>query len=139
MGYCPRVVTSNYYQPYIIEMSYVDIGALCMAEIIGDFGFKAFANNGGIKNFTTGFIGYIGVVWFLIKSLQGSTVLLVNAAWVGLSALIESAAAFFILGERLADPSQYIGLVLIIMGLFFLKLPVVNEHKFSIPEFFINK
>ena len=113
MGYCPRVVTSNYYQPYIIEMSYVDIGALCMAEI--------------------------GVVWFLIKSLQGSTVLLVNAAWDGLSALIESAAAFFILGERLADPSQYIGLVLIIMGLFFLKLPVVNEHKFSIPEFFINR
>jgi hypothetical protein len=61
-------------------MSYVDIGALCLAEIVGDFGFKAFANNGGIRNFATGSVGYLGVIFFLIKSLQGSTVLLVNAA-----------------------------------------------------------
>ena len=120
-------------------MSYVDIGALCLAEIVGDFGFKAFANNGGIRNFATGSVGYVGVIYFLIRSLQGSTVLLVNAAWDGLSALIESAAAFFILGERLADPSQYVGLILIILGLFFLKLPVVNERAFVFPAFFINK
>ena len=120
-------------------MSYVDIGALCLAEIIGDFGFKEFANNGGIRNFATGSIGYVGVIWVLIRSLQGSTVLLVNAAWDGLSTIIESAAAFFILGERFADPMQYVGLALIIMGLFFLKLPVVNEHKFVLPEFFLNK
>ena len=120
-------------------MSYVDIGALCLAEIVGDFGFKEFANNGGIRNFTTGSIGYLGVIWFLIRSLQGSTVLLVNAAWDGLSALIGSAAAIFILGERFADPMQYVGLALIIVGLFFLKLPVVNERTFIFPEFFINK
>ena len=120
-------------------MSYVDIGALCLAEIVGDFGFKEFANNGGIRNFSTGSIGYLGVIFFLIKSLQGSTVLLVNAAWDGLSTVIESAAAFFILGERFSEPSQYVGLFLIIAGLLFLKLPVVNEHKFVFPEFFINK
>lgn len=116
-------------------MSYMDIGALCLAEIVGDFGFKAFANNGGIKNFATGSVGYVGVIFFLIKSLQGSTVLLVNAAWDGLSALIESVAAFVILGERLADPKQYVGVVLIILGLFFLKLPIVNEHIFVMPKF----
>jgi len=120
-------------------MSYVDIGALCLAEIVGDFGFKAFANNGGIRNFATGSVGYLGVIFFLIKSLQGSTVLLVNAAWDGLSALIESIAAFVILGERLADPKQYLGIILIILGLFFLKLPVVNERAFVFPSFFINK
>lgn len=120
-------------------MSYMDIGALCLAEIVGDFGFKAFANNGGIRNFATGSVGYLGVVFFLIKSLQGSTVLLVNAAWDAMSALIESAAAMFILGERFADPTQYIGLALIIAGLFFLKLPVINERVFVLPEFFFNK
>jgi len=120
-------------------MSYVDIGALCLAEIVGDFGFKAFANNGGIRNFATGSVGYLGVIFFLIKSLQGSTVLLVNAAWDGLSALIESIAAFVILGERFEDPKQYLGIVLIILGLFFLKLPVVNERAFVFPAFFINK
>jgi len=120
-------------------MSYMDVGALCLAEIVGDFGFKAFANNGGIRNFATGSIGYVGVIFFLIKSLQGSTVLLVNAAWDGLSALIGSVAAIVILGERFADPMQYVGLVLIIVGLFFLKMPVVNERAFVFPEFFLNK
>jgi multidrug transporter EmrE-like cation transporter len=117
-------------------MSFVDIGALCLAEIVGDFGFKAFANNGGIRNFATGSFGYLGVIFFLIKSLQGSTVLLVNTAWDGLSTLIESVAAFFILGERFADPMQYVGLALIIVGLFFLKLPVKKEHAFVMPKLF---
>ena len=121
---------------YILVMSYVDIGALCLAEIVGDFGLKDFANNGGSQGFTIGIAGYIGVIWFLIRSLQGSTVLLVNAAWDGLSALIESAAAMFILGERFEDPLQYLGVGFIILGLFFLRLPVVNQRVFVLPKLF---
>jgi len=118
-------------------MSYLDIGALCLTEIIGDFGYKEFANKGGIKNFAVGTAGYVGVVYFLIRSLQGSQVLLVNAVWDGLSALIESIAAIVILGERFNDPWKYFGIFLIVLGLFFLQLPVVNEHKFIIPKFFL--
>jgi multidrug transporter EmrE-like cation transporter len=50
--------------------------------------------------------------------------MMVNAAWDGVSALIETFAAYFILGERLADPNQYIGIGLIVFGLFFLKIPI---------------
>ena len=103
-------------------MSYLDIGALCLTEIIGDFGYKEFANKGGIKNFAVGTAGYVGVVYFLIRSLQGSQVLLVNAVWDGLSALIESIAAIVILGERFNDPWKYFGIFLIVLGLFFLHL-----------------
>jgi hypothetical protein len=46
-------------------MSYEDIGALIITEIIGDFGFQKFANNGGISSFTVGIGGYIGVIYFL--------------------------------------------------------------------------
>jgi multidrug transporter EmrE-like cation transporter len=119
-------------------MSYLDIGALCLTEIIGDFGYKEFANKGGIKNFAVGSAGYLGVIYFLIRSLQGSQILLVNAVWDGLSALIESLAAIIILGEKFDDPWKYIGIFLIVLGLFFLKLPLVNEHKFIIPKFFIS-
>jgi hypothetical protein len=42
---------------------------------------KEFANKGGILPFTIGIGGYIGVVYLLIISLQGSTVLMVNGAW----------------------------------------------------------
>jgi len=118
-------------------MSYVDIILLTFAEIIGDFGYKEFANKGGIKSFAIGTTGYIGVIYFLIYSLQNSQVLLVNAAWDGISALTESLAAIYVLGEGFSDPYQYLGIILIISGLFFLKMPMVSPHKFIFPKFFL--
>ena len=118
-------------------MSYQDLIPLILIEIIGDFGYKEFANKGGIKNFTVGTIGYIGVVYYLIRSLQGSKILIVNAAWDGLSALIESVSAMIFLGERFDDPLQYLGVSFIIAGLFFLHLPVINKSKFVFPKLFM--
>ena len=118
-------------------MSYFDIGALCLTEIVGDFGYKEFANKGGAKNFAVGTAGYLGVIYFLIRSLQGSQILLVNAAWDGLSGLIESIAAIVILGEKFNDPWRYFGIFLIVLGLYFLKIPIISEHKFKIPNFLL--
>lgn len=115
-------------------MSYCDIGLLCLTEIVGDFGYKEFANKGGIQNFATGTVGYIGVIYYLIRSLQGSQVLLVNAAWDGLSALIESLAAIIFLGERFDDPCKYAGIFLIVLGLFFLKIPLHSSRTFIFPK-----
>lgn len=117
-------------------MSYQDMTLLILTEIVGDFGYKEFANKGGINNFLVGTSGYIGVIYFLIRCLQGSNILLINAVWDGMSALLESAAAMVILGERFEDPMKYVGVIFIIIGLFFLKLPLVNPNKFVFPYFF---
>ena len=119
-------------------MSYQDISLLILTEIVGDFGYKKFADKGGLTNFAVGTVGYIGVIYALIRSLQGSQVLVVNAAWDGLSALVESAAAIVILGEGFDDPWKYFGIFLIVLGLFFLKLPIFNAKKFVFPQFFID-
>lgn len=119
-------------------MSYTDIGLIVITEIIGDFGYKKFAEKGGLENFAVGTMGYVGVIYALIRSLQGSQVLLVNAAWDGLSALVESIAAIIILGEGFDDPWKYVGILFIILGLFLLKLPLVNSHKFIFPQFIID-
>ena len=84
-----------------------------------------------------GTVWYIGVVYYLIRSLQGSKILIVNAAWDGLSALIESVSAMIFLGERFDDPLQYVGVSFIISGLFFLRLPVINKSKFVFPKLFL--
>jgi len=42
--------------------------------------------------------------------------------WDGVSAIVETLAAYFILGERLNTTSQYIGLGMIIVGLFMLRM-----------------
>lgn len=117
-------------------MSYQDIGLLILTEIIGDFGFQKFANQGGIAPFSVGVGGYIGVIYFLIRSLQGSQILFINAVWDGLSALIESLAAMVLLGERFDDPLKYIGILLIILGLFFLQVPLTNPTPFHFPHFY---
>ena len=114
-------------------MSLIEITALSLSEIIGDFAFKEFANNGGIAPLLIGIGGYLLVMCFLIISLQGSTILMVNGAWDGVSALIESIAAYIFLGERFHNYLQYIGLCSIIVGVFLLKIPLNRKHAFYIP------
>ena len=110
-------------------MSVVDIGLVSLAEIVGDFALKEYANGGSMFHLFVGVVGYIGVVIMLIVALKGSTVLLVNAAWDGISALIESLAAIILLGERFEHHSQYAGVVLIICGLYLLKLPMTRNKE----------
>lgn len=114
-------------------MSLPQLLGLSFVEIIGDFAFKEYANNGGIMPLSIGVVGYIGVCILLVMSLQGSTVLLVNAAWDAISALIESLAAIIFLGERFSNYFQYIGVSFIIMGLYLLKIPLKKNHPFYIP------
>ena len=115
-------------------MSLLQITGLSLIEIVGDYGAKQFANLGGIKNLGIGIAGYIGVFTMLIVSLQGSTLLMVNASWDGISGLFNSIFSFFVLGERLDHWSQYIGIVLIIVGIFILKVPISKEGIFKWPS-----
>jgi len=117
-------------------MSFIDIGGLTICEIVGDFGYQYFANSGGILPFAIGTSGYIGVIYYLIRSLQGSTILLVNGAWDGMSAIIESLAAIILLGQRFDSIYQYLGLSLIITGMFFLKIPLKRNKAFRFPKIF---
>jgi multidrug transporter EmrE-like cation transporter len=107
-------------------MSVPEIIALSTIEIIGDFALKNYANKGGLQYLTMGIVGYIGVVGMLIVSLKGSTILMVNGAWDGISTILESLAAYIILGERFEHFIQYVGLVFIVVGLYLLKIPWIK-------------
>lgn len=115
-------------------MSLVEITALSLAEIVGDFGFKKFANQGGIISLVTGCVGYVFVILFLIVSLQNSTVLMVNTLWDGLSCIIENSCAYIFLGERFEHIFQYIGMLMIISGVFLMKAPLLKTIPFKWPS-----
>ena len=115
-------------------MSFRQIVTLSLVEIIGDFALKEFANKGGLLPLSIGISGYIGVVYFLIIALQDSSILLVNGAWDGINAIIESIAAYIFLGERFHSYLQYIGLFLIIIGVYLLKIPRNKKHPFHFPK-----
>jgi multidrug transporter EmrE-like cation transporter len=101
-------------------MSIWDVTLTSVAEIIGDFGFKDFARTNSLTGFAQGSLGYIGVIFCLIRSLKVGNVLYVNGLWDGVSAILETFAAYFILGERLNNPIEYAGLAVIILGIFML-------------------
>ena len=104
-------------------MSLKNIILLSFAEVLGDFGYKSFARTGAKTAFAQGSLGYVAVIYFLIRSLKEGNVLYVNGMWDGISAIIESIAAYLILGERLNRPSEYAGLALIIAGILMLHAP----------------
>ena len=102
-------------------MSLLDISLMSLTEIVGDFGFKNVARTGSLSGWSAGLLGYAGIIFFLLKSLKVGNVTYVNGMWDGVSAILETAVAFFVFGERFKTPTQYLGLGLIVVGLFILK------------------
>lgn len=115
-------------------MSLAQIAGLSLIEIVGDTGATLFANKGGILNLGIGVFGYIGVFIMLIVSLQGSSLLMVNGAWDGISGLFNGIYSYFVLGERFDEVSQYFGLGLIIVGIYLLKVPLSKANPFKWPS-----
>ena len=101
-------------------MSLVNLSALSLAEIVGDFGFKNVARTGSLTGWTAGIGGYVAIAYFLIRSLRLGNVMYVNGMWDGISAVLETIAAYILFGERLNTWNQYLGLGVIIIGIFIL-------------------
>lgn len=94
---------------------------LSTIEIYGDFALRFYAQTNKLSWLIQGIAGYVGVVYFLIQSLRHGNVLYVNGLWDGMSGLTESIAAYVILGDRLNKKSQYLGALMIIIGVYLLK------------------
>ena len=94
---------------------------LSFIEVYGDFSLRFYAQTNNPLWLGNGIVGYIGVVYYLIQSLQHNNVLYVNGMWDGVSGIIESVASYVFLGDRLQKPTEYRGLVLIIVGVFLMK------------------
>jgi multidrug transporter EmrE-like cation transporter len=68
-----------------------------------------------------GLVGYAGVIYYLITCLRTGNVLYVNGMWDGMSTALESIVAYIVLGDRLEHPINYIGLVMVVIGILLMK------------------
>ena len=102
-------------------MGFENIVLLSVVEIFGDFNLRWYAQSNQFSYLVYGIFGYIGVIYYLIKSLRADNVLYVNGMWDGVSGVLGSLAAYVALGDRLGKPIQYVGLVMIIAGTYLLK------------------
>jgi multidrug transporter EmrE-like cation transporter len=106
-----------------MDWGFIHVILLSIVEIFGDFNLRFYAQSHKIQYLGYGLAGYAGVIFFLYKSFLYNNVLFVNALWDGMSNVIESIAAFVILGDRLESAEQYVGLFLLLAGIVLLKLP----------------
>jgi multidrug transporter EmrE-like cation transporter len=103
-----------------LDHTIIYLTLLCIVEIVGDFTLKKYTVTNSTFDLVKGIGWYGGVIFFLIRALTGSTVLYLNNMWDAISAILENGAAYWFLGERFTDPKQYLGILLIILGMYFL-------------------
>ena len=104
-----------------MDVGFLYIIALSVVEVYGDFALRFYAQTNKLQWLAHGILGYAALVFLLVMSLKYNNVLYVNGMWDGVSGVVESLAAYIILGDRLKKKSQYLGLGLIIAGVVLLK------------------
>lgn len=104
------------------DYSLLIVTLLSITEIYGDFALRFYAKTNKIHYLAHGLVGYAGVIFFLIEALRGNNVLYVNGLWDGISGLVGSLAAYYILGDRLEKASEYIGILFVIVGIMLMKM-----------------
>ena len=105
----------------MVDYGFWYVVALSIVEIYGDFALRFYAQTNKVSWLVHGLIGYAGVVALLVMCFKYNNVLYVNGLWDGVSGVVGSLAAYFILGDRFKKKSQYLGLVLIVAGVTLLK------------------
>jgi multidrug transporter EmrE-like cation transporter len=104
-----------------MDIGFLSIIALSAVEVYGDFALRFYAQTNKITWLAHGLVGYAGVICLLIMSFKYNNVLYVNGMWDGVSGIIESLAAYYILGDRFEKTSQYLGLGMIVVGVALMK------------------
>ena len=98
------------------------IVAVSLVEYFGDENFKMYARNGTMTNLVYGVIFYALMIKLLVEALKRSNLIYMNGMWDGISTIVGTLFAWWLLQERLTNPMQWLGLLLIILGLFSLNI-----------------
>jgi multidrug transporter EmrE-like cation transporter len=67
-----------------------------------------------------GLIAYAIVMYFLIQILKYANVMQMNISWDAVSVIVETALAYYLLHETLSGVTQYVGFIMIILGMVFM-------------------
>jgi len=98
-------------------MTLLNVCLMTVIEIFGNFNIQKYAQSNEYQHLFLGILGYIGVIFFLIRSFGHGNMLWVSAMWEGMIIVLGSAFAYFYLEERFHHPIQYLGILLGLMAM----------------------
>ena len=93
-------------------MTILNVCLMSCAEIFANMHLQKFASNKVLRNLVLGILGYIGVLFFLVRSFGHGNMLWVTTMWEGMIIVMSASFAYFYLGERFSSKIQYLGLAL---------------------------
>lgn len=100
-------------------MALFNVLAMTLAEIFGNANLKHFAGGSGHHgHLLGGCVGYACVMYFLIQSFATTSMLVTTFLWEGMIAVLGSAYALFVLGERFTSWIQYVGVGLMVLAMY---------------------
>ena len=109
---------ASLYKSSLGSNKWVQIWIITMTELIGDINLKIFATTNVFFHFYAGIFLYIILALELAVGFQTLGIGWLNGAWDGTSTVV-SVLAGRVMGEQLTS-QQYLGLGLIIVGLYLL-------------------
>lgn len=101
-------------------MTLPSILAMSCAEIFGNCQIKLYAETKKYKHLILGLLGYAGLLYFLIRvfGTKSNNMLYVNTMWQSIVVVLGSIVAYFLLGDRMTHPVQYLGILLGILAVY---------------------
>lgn len=96
--------------------------AMVFIEIFADIQLRFYATSDKAIHLAAGILGYVGVLWYFVAALRIDNVLYVNALWDGFSHITESGFAYFVMGDRLQHPGEYVGLLMVLGGTYLMRV-----------------
>jgi len=91
-------------------MTLLNVGLMSCAEIFANAHLQKFSSNKVLKNLVFGILGYMGVLFFLVRSFGHGNMLWVTTMWEGMIIVLSASFAYFYLNERFDHVLQYVGL-----------------------------
>ena len=106
----------------MMDSPLVSVILLVLTETFANVNLRWFAQTNVFNYLVQGVLGYVGVVFFMLRALTSANLLYVNGLWDGVSAIVVSLTSYFFLGDRLETGQEYAGLFLILAGMLFMTL-----------------
>lgn len=102
-------------------MVFLNMFGLCCSEIAGSCLIKKYAEKEEIKHLVLAIVSYAIMMYLLIQVFKrNSNMLHVNTLWQASVVVLGAIVAYFIFGDRLSHPIQYLGILLAILSIWFI-------------------
>ncbi len=93
--------------------------AMGAAETYANMNLKEYALNGKKSCLILGILAWAFVIYLLIKSFRTHNLMHVSILWEFAITIFTAGSAYFILGERFTSWVQWMGVVLVFLGAYF--------------------